>query len=363
MRIGVLGATGRAGRTIALTLIENGVHDVVLIGRDNNRLEQLQQELESVSTVSPAFFTVSLDNSLSLNLAFKSIDMVVIAISSAEKLPSVIDAALDTKTDCLDIFLCSDRKRLILESYQQKIHEAGIVYITDGGYHPGVPAAMARFAEQISPGLSTINIYSSFGVDWGEKTLSEQAMITFMEDVLSTKMCFLEEGKWCTGMKVVRFSLRDKNQHFFPIDLDEMRFLTTYIPTLKNAGFFAAGFGVFIDYIMVPIFLFLVKISPRFIGLVARMFAFTLKMLCNNERFALLHLRGEGSHEEIEITISHGDAYGLTALPVVACLKQYTENRAKPGVYRQAIYVEPLEFINDLKSMGVSVNLNRIPKK
>jgi hypothetical protein len=364
MRIGVLGATGRAGRMISLSLVEHSGHDVVLIGRDKNRLEKLQKEIGSVSTFFPAFTVVSIDNQLSLNIAFKDIDMLVIAISSVESLPNVIDAALESKTDCFDILLCSDRKRIILTSYQNRIYEAGIIYITDGGYHPGLPAAMARLAEWVSPSLSTINIYSSFGVDWGDKLFSEQEKIMFLKDVLSTKMCFLEEGQWRTGMKIMNFHLNGKTQDFFPVDLDEIRELILYVPTLINAGFFIAGFGRFIDYIMMPIFVLLVKISPRSIGIIARLFALTLKMLCRNENYALLHLSAEGPHEEVEMTVSYGDAYGLTALPVVAFLNQYNNNERKnPGIYRQVFYVYPVEFIDDLQRMGVFINKKIISKK
>ncbi len=62
----------------------------------------------------------------------------------------------------------------------------------------------------------------------------------------------------------------------------------------------------------------------------------------------------------LTIQLSHTDGYFLTAVPVVACLKQYlTGSIKKPGVWFQANIVEPELFIKDIEKMGIKLNIKK----
>jgi saccharopine dehydrogenase (NAD+, L-lysine-forming) len=56
------------------------------------------------------------------------------------------------------------------------------------------------------------------------------------------------------------------------------------------------------------------------------------------------------------MTLSHPDGYFFTAVPVVACLKQIIEgNSKKTGLYTQGEIVEPVQFMEDIKRMGIEL--------
>ena len=60
--------------------------------------------------------------------------------------------------------------------------------------------------------------------------------------------------------------------------------------------------------------------------------------------------------KHMQIELSHEDGYHFTAIPVVACLLQYFNER-KTGLWFQAEYVEPQKFIDDLIRMGIKINI------
>jgi saccharopine dehydrogenase (NAD+, L-lysine-forming) len=55
-------------------------------------------------------------------------------------------------------------------------------------------------------------------------------------------------------------------------------------------------------------------------------------------------------------TVRHDDAYTLTAIAVVACVLQYLKGGIrKPGLWYQALAVDPRRFLTDVERLGASV--------
>ncbi|KAF7599320.1 MAG: hypothetical protein CGU28_14025 [Candidatus Dactylopiibacterium carminicum] len=356
MRIGILGATGQAGREISGALLKAGFADVVLIGRDATKLGRLQSQLAEPASQAPEIAIADAGDRQALIAAFGNLDMVVIAVGSADHLPSIIDAALDSRTDCLDILLCSAEKRRLLEACRGRIEALGLIYITDGGYHPGVPAALVRYAEMRCPGLHTAEVYGAFGVNWRERIMSLEASCDFVRELGVMDMGRLQGGNWVSdwrGMRSFDFGDGRGARACVPMGMDEMRELPYIVPTLRNAGFFIAGFGRVMDWIVMPVSLLMLKLFPRAITRVARFFVWGVRTFGGRQDWACLQLARHSQHEGIRIRLTCPSAYELTAFPVIACLRQYVEQPRKPGLHRQALFVAPGRFMADLKQAGV----------
>jgi saccharopine dehydrogenase (NAD+, L-lysine-forming) len=64
-----------------------------------------------------------------------------------------------------------------------------------------------------------------------------------------------------------------------------------------------------------------------------------------------------GAPQRLALSIGHADGYALTAIPAAACLRQYLEGGAQPGLWLQGEWVEPEQFMHDLARLGATVRL------
>jgi hypothetical protein len=64
----------------------------------------------------------------------------------------------------------------------------------------------------------------------------------------------------------------------------------------------------------------------------------------------------DGIQAHFQSRIAHPDGYELTAIPVVAYLKQYLDGTArKSGVHMLGHIAEPIRLFDDMQKMGVQV--------
>ncbi|QTF07445.1 hypothetical protein HC231_05550 [Brenneria izadpanahii] len=139
----------------------------------------------------------------------------------------------------------------------------------------------------------------------------------------------------------------------------QMRALTASLPMLREGGFRVAGFNLITDFLVIPIVMAGMKLSP---SLTARPLARLLRAsIIHGSRppyGAALQLDGgkRGENRTL-LRISHADAYAMTAAPVVATVLQLLDGSARrPGVHLQAMLVDPPRFFADLQRFGIQVD-------
>jgi saccharopine dehydrogenase (NAD+, L-lysine-forming) len=63
-----------------------------------------------------------------------------------------------------------------------------------------------------------------------------------------------------------------------------------------------------------------------------------------------------GTPREVKVRIEHEDGYELTAIPVVAYLRQYLDGPArKSGLWMMGHLAEPVRLMKDMEAMGAKV--------
>jgi saccharopine dehydrogenase (NAD+, L-lysine-forming) len=204
--------------------------------------------------------------------------------------------------------------------------------------------------------------------DWKTIQVGDETIAELVELFNDFEMLVYKAGRW---KKASMYSTADfltmdfgkvfGRQYGFPMMLEEMRELPERIPTLTDTGFYVGSFNWFVDWVIMPLTMLAVKISPRAAAKpMGKWMYWGLKAFSKPPYGTLLRVEASGSkdgtHKNKAITISHPDGYLFTAIPVAACLLQYLDGTiGEPGLWLQALVVEPSRFMADMQRMGIRV--------
>lgn len=364
----ILGGYGNTGRPLARLLLHETSSQLVLAGRSLEKAHTFATELNhdfEGNRVQAA--CVDASDLVSLTEAFTMVDFVVVASSTTQFTPQVAQAALDARIGYLDIQY-STPKITLLKSMLPAIEQAGCCFITDGGFHPGLPAFMVRYAAQFFDQLVEARVGSVIKEDWKYLEIEDSTVYELIELMNDFDMTIFKSGKW---KKVSLVSMSDYitmdfgpdfgKQYCAPMLLEEMRALPEMFPTLQDTGFYVGSFNWFTDWLVMPTAMFAMKLWPHAaLKPMARWMHWGLKTFSKPPYGTLLKVEAvgekDGQPKILQTIIAHSDGYLFTAIPIAACLLQYLDGSIhRPGLWLQALTVEPNRFMRDMQRMGIQV--------
>lgn len=144
MTILVLGGYGGTGKVFCRYLLKETSVNVIIAGRRLEKAEELADKLKkefSPNRISTRHADAS--DVESLHKAFHDIDFVLVSATTTKWAKQVAETALEANIDYLDIYFQQDVYPM-LETMRQRIENAGTCFITQAGFHPGLPAAYVR---------------------------------------------------------------------------------------------------------------------------------------------------------------------------------------------------------------------------
>lgn len=368
MKILLIGGYGEAGKRIAeYALRFLKTIEIIIAGRTLQKAQALADELnQTLKTTRTSARRVDVADVNDLTNAMKEVDFVINASGTIIYTEQIVKAVLSSGRDYLDMQLSSPTKLNILRQYASTFKTKGICYMTDGGFHPGVPAALVRYAAQQLDTLETGNVYCAMKIDWASLAITEDTKYEFVDELKNFNMTHLENGvwvnpSWSKATQRYEFGAPYGNEVCMPMHLEEFRELKQQLPFLQSAGLFISGFNPITDWFVAPLVIIGFKILPeRFNKSLAKFFNWGLQF--SKPPFGIriiAQCKGTKDQEPatLRISVDHEDGYVLTAIPVVACLKQYIENGLRePGLQFQANFVQPTPFLEDMEQMGLQVS-------
>lgn len=362
----ILGGYGNTGRLIAEYLLQETDVNLVLAGRNSETAQCLADTFnQQHGGRRVSAMRVNASNVYSLKHAFEQVNFVVVAASTMKYAALIARAAVAARIDYLDTQLSSPDKIKTLQAMRSEIERAGCCFITDGGFHPGLPAALVRYAASRLDRLERANVASVIQINWKLLSFSEATMTEMIEEFKSFQPLVFKDRNWLeqgwNSYQKFDFGPEFGQRPCVPMFMEELRTLPEEIPTLRETGFFVGGFNWFTDYVFMPAAFAALKLAPhRSVKSLGRLFGWSLNTFSRPPYGIVLLLEASGQQAGqpavLRLALSHPDGYVLTAVPIVACLLQYLAGDIKrPGLWFQANVIDPEKMLRDVKRLGVNL--------
>ncbi|MBI5840277.1 MAG: saccharopine dehydrogenase NADP-binding domain-containing protein [Chloroflexi bacterium] len=354
----IIGGYGYTGKLLAKHLLAQTDYDVIIAGRNAERAQTFADELNS-----PRAKATRADaaDPASLRPALQNADLCLVAAPVTSLNPeTVIRTCIEAEVDYLDIQY-SFTKLNILNSHAGEIKQKNLCFVTEAGYHPGLPSALIRYA---ASKMDCIESAKTAGyLNMGGGLPYTEAVDELMEGFKDYQAQVFKNGAWTKSsswdMQKFDFGPELGTRTCYSMFFEELRGLPEMYPTLKETGFYISGSNWFTDAIITPIAFIGLKVAPRrSIRPLGRLLWWGMMNLSRPPYRVALKVQAKGQlngrQVEIQARCEHEDGYELTAIPVVAFLMQYNKVR-RPGLHLMGHLAEPVQLFKDMERMGVQM--------
>ncbi|MDX2128893.1 MAG: saccharopine dehydrogenase NADP-binding domain-containing protein [Chloroherpetonaceae bacterium] len=361
-RVLILGGYGNVGIRLADLLLEHTSMLVILAARNKIKIEAAVAALSAKHRGNRVdCVVVDASDTKKLMRLLVQVDMVVVASSTMDNDPQIAKAALEANIDYFDLNLSATEKIKGLRKLAPRIQQSGRCFITDCGFHPGIPSAMVRFIANEFSKLEKANVASLIKLNSNNNQITESAARELAEELDDFHPSYFEKKKWKESWSHsirVDFGKKFGHRRCAPLKLEEMWPLPVLIPSLEETGFYIAGFNWISDFLVLPVSVAAVKVGhAQVFNPIGKLLRWSFDQFARPPYGVMLKLIASGIRNDkpakITMSLFHEDGYAITAASVASCIIQYLEGKREPGLHFQGLYIEPVTFFSDLGKMGV----------
>ena len=356
----ILGGYGGVGRSLSRLILKETNVNLIIAGRRKAKADEftgiLNKEYDG-DRVSARYADASKFGSLAE--AFPGTDMVIVTASATEYIEDIARAALGAGCDYLDI-LVRQKNVSILRRLAPDIKKTGRLFITQAGFHPGLPAVFIRQAASYFDDYQKAVI----GMVMNARFERPESTHEIIHEIGEASVEIYKEGKWQKAdykdAIEMDFGPKFGLKQCYPLQMEEIRTLPQMLG-LEETGVYVAGFNWFVDNFVFPLTVVFQKIRKgmgvNFLGKIMR---WGVNTFSPPELGVVFVLEAAGAKEDkptkVKIIAEHSDPYHFTSAPVVACLKQYLDGSIyEPGLYLMGNVVDCQRVMNDLENMALQI--------
>ncbi len=365
-RVFVFGATGHAGRAICHYLLNHTDVTITVASRSLRRAEELMVLLNDVhdgDRVDAVELGEITPDTVRPVLKGARVFVQAGPALNSTTLHTLITACIETKTHWVDIQLPISAHNTVA-SHNDAITAAHLTFATQGGFHPGVPAAMVRWAQKRIKKIDRARVSGWLNPEAGLPASSGAPELLDLLRDYHPKL--FRNGDWETikltssdAYAKVQFPFGVGTQYVSPMDLHEILYLPESIPSLRELSFLIGGFNPVTNYVIGPLLFAGIKLLPQIPDHKwGNLLAWSTQRFPKPPFGTVLQIDAAGpigkGRKSIHFAIRHDDAYDFTAIPVVAYIKQLLDGRIRQrGVHYMAMLPQPDRFFDDMAEMGV----------
>lgn len=310
-KILILGGTGNTGKYIVDLLHKFSDHNILVAARNKKKLVDLQKNYSDRVSI----IQLEASNLKDIKKNLNGVDLVVLAAPSYECFSNLTKIASDFNCKFLDIHCCSENKSTLLKKTNIKN-----LFITNAGLWPGTPLTLARlFSKEY---INSVHIVALLNKPGWRKLVNKETLEEHnsLGDEYSKYKCVLKDSSWLFSDKDLK-----KEFDFFPYGkyncdpayLKEIYLIEKYIPSIKNFGIYT-------------------KSEPE--------------NLDKDITFIKVYI-----NEILKLELYHNCGWFMTAAATTATIFQIL-NSDKTGLFLNGEFVDPMEYVKDLKKLGITVN-------
>ena len=353
----ILGGYGYTGTFLAKHLLSHTDANIIIAGRN---LSKAQAFVDDLNDPRVSARQADATDRNSLTNALQDVTLCLIAAPTTHHAETVIRACIDAHVDYLDVQFAAQKLK-VLYAAQDEIQKANLCFITEAGYHPGLLAVLIRYA---ATKLDTLTSAVTAGYLNMKDIPYSEAVDELMEGFLEYQAQVYINGSWTKpsswDMRDFDFGSDVGKRTCYSMFFEELRAIPEIFPTLKETGFYITGANWISDLIITPLVFVGLKIAPRRgIRPLGKLMWWAMGKSKPPYLVALkVEAKGlkNGQATQVDVRIAHPDGYELTAIPVVAYLRQYLNGTARPyGVHMMGHVAEPSQLFNDMQMMGAEV--------
>ncbi|MBM3178846.1 MAG: KR domain-containing protein [Chloroflexi bacterium] len=353
----ILGGYGYTGKLLTKHLLTQTDFNIIIAGRNLDKAQAFTAKLNDLRLRA---LRVDAADPASLRPALQNVTLCLVAAPVTSLNPErVIHTCIEANIDYLDIQY-STAKINLLNSLAAEIKQKNLCFVTESGYHPGLPSALIRYA---ASKMDSIESAVTAGyLNMGGNLPYTEAVDELTEGFKDYQSQVFKNGAWTKpkswDMRKFDFGPELGKRTCYSMFFEELRGLPQMYPTLQETGFYISGFNWFVDLIVTPLIMIGLKVAPkRSIRPLGKLMWWGMMNLSRPPyRVALkVEAKGKLNSEQVQVNArcEHEDGYELTAIPVVAFLMQYEKVRC-PGLHLMGHLAEPNQLFKDIQKMGVS---------
>ena len=353
----ILGGYGYTGKFLAKHLLAHTDANIIIAGRN---LVKAQDFVDKLNNPRVSAKQADATDRKSLNQALQGVTLCLVAAPTTHHAETVIRACIDARADYLDVQFAANKLKALYAA-EDDIQKANLCFITEAGYHPGLLAVLIRYA------ATKLDVLTS-AVTAGYLNMKDipysDAVDELMEGFLDYQAQVYKNGSWTKpsswDMRDFDFGSDVGRRTCYSMFFEELRAIPKIFPTLKDTGFYISGANWLSDLIVTPLVFVGLKIAPkRGLRPLGKLMWWAMGKSKPPYLVALkVEAKGLKNSEatQVNVRIAHPDGYELTAIPVVAYLRQYLNGTARPnGIHMMGHVAEPTQLFNDMQMMGAEV--------